>query len=307
MKLTNNPSVFPLYSHAKLEKFLNRPFFSHDRILFASSPDGLSWTDLDIPALSCQKIRGSMTYFASVSLEKDSFYALSSGWIKDSKTWNQFLFCDGEWRSCFSLGVPEIHSLSICENVMYTIEKFNSPKFSRIRAYELGTSKWPEKEIDQSWPKIARDLQDISIIYSRNQYLAIGTLTSGESQPKLLLFKSECGRSWDFSHEIFLQGISGESFLSNPNLFSLEDREFRLYFRSGSKPALENSIYSAVSIDLNSWNIEPGIRIGPHGKWANHGVGFPCVWKSKDLYFMAYGAYWGENKHGDTVKKYWST
>lgn len=306
MKLTNNLSLFPFYSHAKLERFLNRPIFSHDRILFASSPDALNWTDLDIPALSCQKVRGSMTYFASVNLEKDSFYALSSGWIKDTKSWKQFLFCDGEWRSCFSLGIPEIHSLSICDNVIYTIEKLNSPKFSKIRAYRLETTKWPEKEIEQNWPEIARDLQDLSIIYSRNHYVAIGTLSRDEKQSKLLLFTSVCGQSWDLSHEIFLQGISGEGILSNPNLCSLEGGEFRLYFRSGRKPALGNSICSAVSSDLYSWNVESGKRIGPHGKWANHGVGFPCVWKSKDLYFMAYGAYWGENKHGESVKEYWA-
>jgi len=306
VKFTNKLSLFPIYSHAKLEGFLKRPVFSHDRILFASSPDGLNWADLDIPVLSCQKVRGSMTYFAAVNAEKDSFYALSSGWIKGVKSWMQFLFCDGEWKSCSSLGIPEIHSLAICNNVMYTIQKLNSPDFSKIRAYCLENSKWPEREIEQSWPEIARDLQDISVVYSQNSYTAIGTLNNDKNQSTLLMFTSLNGEVWEFSHEVFLKGISGVSLLSNPNFCDLDDGEFRLYFRSGSKPAIGNSIYSAVSRDLKSWNLESGKRIGPHGKWANHGVGFPCVWKNKDLYIMAYGAYWGENKQGESVKESWA-
>ncbi len=306
MKLSNNLSLFPIYSHAKLERVLKRPVFSHDRILFASSSDGLNWKDLDIPVLSCQKVRGSMTYFAGVNLNRDSFYALSSGWKRRAKSWRQFLFCDGEWRSCSSLGIPEIHSLSICKSVMYTIEKFSFLNSSKIRAYSLETSKWPEEEFEQYWPEITQDLQDLSVIYSRDHYIAIGTLSKEKFQSTLLLFTSVNGQTWAFSHEVFLPGISGERILSNPNLCALENGQFRLYFRSGTKPAVGNSIFSAVSSDLNSWNIESGKRISPHGKWANHGVGFPCVWKSKDLYFMAYGAFWGENKHGERVKEYWT-
>lgn len=306
MKLTNNLSLFPIYSHAKLERFLKRPLFSHDRILFASSSDGLNWIDLDIPVLSCQKVRGSMTYFSGVNSQRDTFYALSSGWIKESKSWMQFLFCDGEWKSCRSLGIPEIHSLSIFNNVMYTIEKLNSPKSSKIRAYNLEISKWPEKEINQSWPMITQDLQDISVIYSKNHYIAIGTLNNDISGSTLLLFTSLNGENWKLSHEVFIKGISGESILSNPNLCSLDHEGFRLYFRSGTKPAVGNSIYSAVSFDLKSWNLESGKRIGPHGMWANHGVGFPCVWKNKDFYIMAYGAYWGENRQGESVKEHWT-
>ncbi len=306
MKLTNKLNLFPIYSHAKLERILNRPVFGHDRILFASSSDGLNWTDLDIPALSCQRVRGSMTYFAGVNFPTNSFYALSSGWIKKAKSWSQFLFCDGEWRSCFSLGIPEIHSMSIWDNVMYTIEKSNSPKFSKIRAYSLKTSKWPQKELKQSWPEVTRDLQDLSVLYFRNHYLAVGTLSKDENESALLLFTSVNGQTWELAGEVFLNGISGESILSNPNLCSLNNKELRLYFRSGAKPAVGNSIYSALSSDLSSWSIESGERIGPHGKWANHGVGFPCVWRTKDHYLMAYGAYWGDNKHGESVKEYWT-
>ena len=189
---------------------------------------------------------------------------------------------------------------------MYTIEKFDSTKFSKIRAYSLKASKWPEKEMEQSWPEITRNLQDLSVIYSQNSYVAIGTLNKDENHSILLLFTSVNGQTWELSHEVFLRGISGERILSNPNLCSLDNGEFRLYFRTGTEPAVGNSIYSAVSSDLKSWNIESGKRIGPHGKWANHGVGFPCVWKNKDLYFMAYGAYWGENKHGERVKEHWT-
>lgn len=306
MKFTNKLSIFPIYSHAKLEKFLKRPLFSHDRILFASSFDGVTWVDLKIPVLSCQKVRGSMTYFASVNLEKDAFYALSSGWIKGLNSWKQFLFCDGEWESCSALGIPEIHSFSICNNIMYTIEKLNSPVFSKLRAYSLKTSKWPEREIKQSWPEIARDLQDISVIYSKNLYIAMGTLNNDKNKSVILMFTSINGEVWEFSQEVFLKGISGENFLSNPNLCLLENDEFRLYFRSGEKPAIENSIYSAISGDLKSWKLELGKRIGPHGKWANHGVGFPCVWRSKDQYFMAYAGYWGENRQGEDVKEHWN-
>jgi hypothetical protein len=306
VKFTNNPSLFPIYSHAKLERILNRPVFSHDRILFASSLDGLNWSDLNVPALSLQKVRGSMTYFAGVDIQTNTFYALSSGWIKKSKSWRQFLFCDGEWRSCFSLEIPEIHSFSICNNVMYTIEKFNSLTVSRIRAYSLENSKWPEEEITQFWPAVTRDLQDLSILCSRDNYLAVGTLNKGLNQSALLLFTSVNGQTWELSHEVFLEGVSGVKILSNPSLCSLDNDEIRLFFRSGTKPAVGNSIYSAVSSDLYSWNIEPGKRIGPHGKWANHGVGFPSVWKNKDHYLMAYGAYWGENKYGETVKDHWT-
>jgi hypothetical protein len=306
VKLTNDLSFFPIYSHARLERVLQRPIFGHDRILFASSSDGLDWNDLDIPALSCQKVRGSMTYFAGVNIQKDSFYALSSGWNKKAKSWRQFLFCDGVWRSCFSLGIPEIHSLSVCNNIMYTIEKFTLSNFSKVRAFGLNTSIWPEKEIKQSWPEIAQDLQDLSIMYFQSRYIAIGTVNLYADKSKLLLFYSLDGQTWEMSHEIFLKGISGEGILSNPNLCLLDNGEFRLYFRSGNKPAIGNSIYSALSSDLNSWYVEPGKRIGPHGKWANHGVGFPCVWKSKNRYLMAYGAYWGDNKRGESVKEHWA-
>lgn len=274
--------------------------------MFASSKDGLKWTDLDIPILSCNKVRGSMTYFAGINSQNDRFYALSSGWMKRAKSWMQFLFCDGEWKSCISLGVPEIHSFAICDNIMYTIEKFDSPNFSKIRAYSLETSKWPGPEIKQSWPEIARNVQDLTVINAQNYYAAIGTLNNDKNQSSLLLFTSIDGVAWALSHEVRLKGISGEVILSNPNLSVLDNGEFRLYFRFGTQPAVGNSIHSAVSSDLKSWNLEEGKRISPHGKWANHGVGFPCVWKNKDLYFMAYGAYWGENKHGESVKEYWT-
>lgn len=81
-----------------------------------------------------------------------------------------------------------------------------------------------------------------------------------------------------------------------------------MYFRIGDRPAVGNAICSAVSTDLESWQLEPGVRVAPGGRWDTHGAAFPHVERDRDGgYVMHYTGYWGRCSEGAAAARYWES
>ncbi|MBW1972709.1 MAG: hypothetical protein DRG20_01890 [Deltaproteobacteria bacterium] len=108
---------------------------------------------------------------------------------------------------------------------------------------------------------------------------------------------SSCGFVFEIEKGIRIgKENTGMAVVNNPSPIFLEDGRIRLYFRAGSKSAIGNMIYSAISSDGLKWEIEDGIRITPSKSWRAfdcHGVGFPNVIRLNHGYRIYYTGYWG--------------
>jgi hypothetical protein len=295
----------PVLSHARIESLFRRPLFGHDRILFSTSVDGLTFIDTKIPPLSCNRSRGTMTYGATFDSNKKNFYALSSAWIKTEQSWKQFIFCNGRWNACSMFNLNFVKSISICNQVLYTVQQLSNDSGFTVVAYDLEIDRWPTKQLQQKWPKSISLISDIMVFESLGFFFAVGTRVTPNHQNSFHIFRSKEGIVWEHFTEVNIKGLGKFSVISNPNIVVTNEGLYRIYFGFGTFPAIDNHIASALSPNLIDWELETGVRVGRHGVWANHGVGFPSVKVINGNYFMAYTGFWGNNSEGNKIYEMW--
>ena len=80
-----------------------------------------------------------------------------------------------------------------------------------------------------------------------------------------------------------------------------------MYFRTGRRPVLGNTIRSAASRDGSAWTHDPGDRVIPGHLWDSHGAGFPDVTSARagGGFEMRYCGYWGASPAARQTRRRW--
>lgn len=111
---------------------------------------------------------------------------------------------------------------------------------------------------------------------------------------RIHLATSEDGAHWTH-HGVVLKPGPGEFGLRSPWVIATSGSQWRMYFAAGSPHrSLGASIHSATSDDGVRWVREPGVRVAHAGRYAGDGLLSPSVVPISDGRLrMYYGGYWG--------------
>jgi hypothetical protein len=212
-----------------------------------------------------------------------------------------------EWWDSRTAGLRHLYSPSWCAGFLFGIvaERQGAP-----RCFAPGADGRPTDAVEQRWEAIDRFevVEDVTVVESDGSFSAFASVGQSAWSLELHRWHSTDGRDWEYAGHALSSPVAGDRFTlaNNPSVTRVEDG-WRMYFRTGTRPALGNHIRSAVSSDLLTWRHDEGVRVMPGGRWASHGVGFPTVWKTADgLWRMLYAGYWGDVDAAAAVARHWS-
>jgi hypothetical protein len=290
------------------ERLLRRPRLVRDRILGATSDDGLTWQKSGSPPIVHPSHRHPhMTYFAAHDDEARLWVRAS---VHDGDGWHTELGQGRRWFDMRELGLRHFYAPSWVDGCIYGVAIVDGrpPRFERRRSADGGA---PRELVESEWEDAARFtvVHDLHVVRG-----GAGALRAyagvGESDADVAIHawtSDDGGARW--THEGVAVASPFESaalqLANNPAVVALDGGGWRMYFRTGEQPALGNSIRSARSDDGLSWQHEEGARIAPGGRWDTHGVGFPHVWGEDGGWRMLYAGYWGDTPAAEETAAHW--
>jgi predicted GH43/DUF377 family glycosyl hydrolase len=288
-------------------RVIRRPFFPYDRILSATSSDGLLWhretgirLDVGGPHQSVQ------VYFPSVIQLSDSWrmHYRAGGHHSSIATANSL---DGlSWHEESELPFPNERSAEL--------ERLDSPWVvstdGGFRIYYSGYDR-------QVWQIYTCNSADPTRWTGQCQVLDLGTeKTLPHSKApsivawqdgwimafmrftanKVVIYtaKSSDGLNWQDIRPC--PAIQHQNYQPrNPSLVVTEDDNLRLYFSEYSGQPIGARLVSALSSDGISWQREEGVRISPGDDTDRHGIfGGQAVYTGNEWRFY-YAGYWGRH------------
>jgi hypothetical protein len=213
----------------------------------------------------------------------------------------------GRWWDVRKVGVQHLYAPVWVRDRVYGVSARNGHRF--VACFGVGTDELPALPLVQRWENLERFpmLEDLTVFETAGELHAWASVGSSAYELRLHHWRSSDGIEW--THEGI--ALSAESpgprfdIVNNPSVVRA-DGGWRLFFRTGSRPALGNTIRSAFSDDLRTWRHETGERVSPGGRWDPHGVGFPYVWKeSGGGWTMLYAGYWGGSREAVHTARHW--
>ena len=289
-----------------LERATGRPRLVRDRVLRASSPDGLTWTRDDRrPITHTSHRRPHMTYFTGHD-QRGRLWVRAS--VQDGDAWHTEMTHGPEWHDVRTAGVDHLYAPTWVRDGVYGVAKPLGGGPGYPARFAQGEDGEPVRAEPQAWEGIDgfAIVEDLCIIERDGRLLAF--VSVGNSRRSIAIHRWESADGTACTH----QGLEIESpyytpyhLDINPSVVTLDDGTFRAYFRTGERAVLGNHIRSAVSDDLASWRHEDGTRIAPGGRWDSHGLGFPHVWRDGDGWRMLYAGYWGDTPAADSTREFW--
>ena len=290
------------------ERCLGRPFRARDRILRATSVDGLEWTK-DRSFVFPQPDFGTdrMAYFATED-PSGTLWFRSSVLDRQSATWHTELHDGNHWWDVASLGVTHLYAPVWDGWRMYGVVEDQSAR-RRVACFEARPGRLPDTELELSWPdlKPKGQVEDVFVLRANGHFHAWCSVVWSDISTTITQWRSSDGRTWErVLPDVESPLQTGFMLANNPTVIALGG-SWRMYFRTGDRPALGNRIVSATSTDLSTWVHEEGVRVSPGDLWDSHGAGFPFVRRSETHGFeMYYAGYWGACRAGERVAASWS-
>lgn len=292
-----------------LEKRLAWPLKARDRVRRATSADGLRWKkDRGFVLTHPSHVRDHMTYRASVD-DEAALWTRASVHDPDRDRWCAALGRIGTWRDLEGGPLASMLAFWWHAGRMYAVTATSSGG-REIRCLERGVDGWPSRELRQEWEHIG-DLavQDICLAAMPDGLRAWCTVAASDRLESIHAWSSPDGLAWSWMGPALTSPHAGHWFqlADSPSVVALPDGGWRMYFRTGLRPALGNTIRSARSDDGTRWSHEAGDRIAPGGRWDSDGVGFPCVVAAPDGsgWSMYYASYWGRSHHRARTVRRW--
>jgi hypothetical protein len=292
------------------ERLLRRPRLARDRILLATSADGIAWTKAsDAPIVHPSHRRPHMTYFSAWDGAR-RLWVRASVFDASEDAWHTEIGHDAAWCDVRELGIRHLYAPSWDGDRVYgvVLRDGEPPRFGAFRARGGGP---PAEELESEWEdaSLFAVMHDLRVLRDGERLLAWAGVGESDSDVSIHRWEStDGGLRW--AHH----GVAVESPLhspslrlaDNPSVVALPDGGWRMFFRTGERPALGNTIRSARSVDLETWEHEDGDRIAPGGRWDTHGVGFPHVWIDDDgEWHMLYAGYWGATRAAAATADHW--
>lgn len=241
-----------------------------------------------------------MTYGNAFDRERRTLYHHASVWRGDAG-WEQVLGWEDRWHSTAALGLPNLLGIAFVGGMLYSTDG-HSRKVTISRIVQGGH---PEPIDDVEIPGDGA-LVDIGG-WESDAGTFIVTSSGVDPGGSLDCFALSGNSRVDQVGRVHVIVGDGDDapILANPTVTQTTDGSFRAYFRRGRWPALGNWIASARVEAPSVWRLEPGARIAPQGRWANHGVGFPEVWQVRGGFAMSFTGYWGDCRDGRRVETAW--
>lgn len=295
------------------EEWLNRPFAVRDWILRAKSEDGLAWqVDPSFRFNPAKRVGEAMSYYAARS--PDGKLWLRSSVRRPSRSnWETILTSHDRTVTIDCARFGTITSLSWSAHRLYCVVQLHgsAPAPACFEAPVVDPDQWRVVSLSfRPWP--INSVEDFHVCQWMDGWLAWIASRNDEGRTIISQWHSSDGWAWELSNpNIFADVLGAEITIAN-NPWAMppaaEGEPWRLYFRIGEQPAVDNRIVSTISTNVTSWQLEPGVRIAPHGAWAAHGVGFPFVERNgTDDWTMYFSGFWGASTRGQAAAELWRT
>lgn len=281
------------------ERLLRRPRLVRDRILSATSADGLTWQKTNAPPVVHPSHRRThMTYFSARD-DAGRLWIRASVYDPAEEAWHTEIGHGRRWHDVRDLGIRHLYAPSWAGDRVYgvVVRDGEPPRPGRYRADDSGR---PVEPLDSAWEGIERfpvmhDLRVVRVDGTLHAWAGVG---GSDSDVSVHHWESaDAGATWTHHGVAVTTPLESAPLrlADNPSVVRAPDGGWRMFFRTGDRPALGNVIRSASSTDLRSWKHEDGVRVEPGGRWDTHGVGFPHVWiDAHGQWHMLYAGYWGE-------------
>ena len=284
------------------ERWTRRPRLVRDRVLSASSPDGLTWTrDSERPITHPSHRHPHMTYFTAHD-ERGRLWVRAS---VQGDRWYTELGHDRRWHDVRPLGIDHLYAPQWANGALYGIARTGDR--ARPACFATGDDAEPVAERLQEWE--GSDgfaiVEDLAIVRA-DRLVAFASVGNQRRDIAIHRWESDDGTAWDH-HGPAIESPYDTPYqlANNPSIVQVEDGTYRAYFRTGERAVLGNHIRSATSQDLETWQHEDGVRLSPGGRWDSHGLGFPHVFRENDTWRMLYAGYWGDTPAADSTREFW--
>lgn len=284
-----------------LESVRDKPIFSQDRILRAYSEDGIYWVkDLKF-RYEAPLSSPHMDYYVSRDSKQNLWFRSS---VFNEKT--------GRWYTLLSSSQGKMHF----ENASF--ENLFSPcwwedKLMGVASYANGERKIVVLGTDQTISSITLQnsqelglIEDIALLETDSRWVIFGAVRSSDRcEIHQWENRKSDAKEWHYVGLVLDQNQSGLGEVINNPFACCVEKDWFLYFRSGNKNAIGNSIFLARSQEGKNWEVLPEPILKPGGKWDTHGVGFPFVFKEQKKWTMYYTGYWGNCESGHRTRQKW--
>jgi hypothetical protein len=294
-----------------VERATARPLLVRDRVLRARSNNSLVWhKDPSMRLTYPSHTRAHMTYFAARDTRGRLWIRAS---VHDAATdsWHTEIGRPGQparaWWDARRAGLMHFYAPTWCGGLVYGVGEAPDG-MRRLVCFRTGDDGIPAAQVEQNWESIGRlaVVEDVCILRVGGEFHAWVSAGASPTAVQVHHWRSQDGVDWRYDGVALTAPVVQASFelANNPSIVAA-DGGWRMYFRTGDRPALGNVIRSAFSDDLRCWRHEQGVRIAPGGRWDSHGVGFPSVWREPGGgWVMLYAGYWGRGTDA-TVERYW--
>lgn len=297
----------------------------YDRILSASSSDGLTWRPdhgvrLDVAGRNGNHSGG--TYFPFVMRCSDGLWRMYfrgsdvdrilSATSQDGLSWSLergFRIDVGGDPPLRRVSCPRVVAGSDSLRMFFTAMRAGADGFSIYSAVSKDGLSWSRESGVRLQPQgadpsrslysfclapRASEREELRLYYER--FSPIGSC--------ICLATSVDGLRWMDQGPV-LEPVPGEFGVRSPWIFPTGERTgLRMYFVAGSRyRSLGTSIYSAMSGDGIAWTREPGVRVRRGGRYSADGLISPCVVGTPEGRLrMYYGGYWGPHVLGPLTR-----
>lgn len=293
------------------EGILSRPFAVRDWILRATSPDGVDWSvDPTFRYNPAAMLGEAMSYYAARGPDGQLWFR-SSIRRPAAGVWETVLDAGGRRLTVDHAVFGQLMAPVWVGQHLYCVlvRPGEPPRPACFLAPDVEPSTWKPVPLSFS-PAIGAGVQDFHVQEVDAAYVGWLALRADGMRTSIQQWRSRDGFSWRLDKPMILENAlpAGVIVANNPwAVAPLADGEpWRLYLRIGEEEAVGNRIVSATSHDLDRWALEPGVRIGAHGQWAAHGVGFPHVERDgPSRWVMHFGGFWGDSRRGAAAAEAW--
>lgn len=288
--------------------------FPYDRVLSASSADGLVWerergVRIDVAQRGGDHSGG--VYFPAVHSLADGSWRMYfrgsdidrvlSASSHDGLTWipDPGIRIDaGRGRPFARASCPRVLPSPDGHRMLFAAQPHGESGFSIYSASSLDGMCWSQEEGVRLAPEKSDEYQSIfsfCVVEAGGGLLRL--YYEGLSKTRSCIYSaiSRDGQKWQKTG-LVVEPSPGEFGVRFPWVVGLPGGgEWRMYFASGTRHrSLGASICSARSSDGVTWEREEGVRVRYGGRYGSDGVLSPCVVRRTDGRLrMYYGAYWG--------------
>lgn len=292
--------------HSVLEQALGRPRLVRDRVLLATSDDGLRWRkDERVHLTHPSHRRAHMTYYTALD-PRGRLWLRASLHDPATDRWYTALGRRGRWIDVRRLGVQHLYAPCWDGRRLYGVA-------AGPVCFATDDDDEPVAPVDQDWEGMAQFpvVNDLWLTrVESGRLVAFASVGTSDADMSIHRWESADGLAWAYAGHAVGSPFDSDGFrvANNPCVVAVGDGSWRMYFRSGERLVLGNSIRSARSDDLALWRHEDGDRIAPGGRWDSHGAGFPRVWRETGRggrWRMHYAGYWGATPLAAETEERW--